>query len=62
MGKQGYFLHVSTNKEQTAVYYKDENGHIAPIKDKEKGYLGEHKFGTSCFSFWLFPLPEALKK
>jgi hypothetical protein len=62
MGKQGYFLHASTHKEQTAVYYKDENGHIAPIKDKEKGYLGEHKFGTSSFSFWLLPLPEALKK
>ena len=32
------------------------------IKDKEKGYLGEHKFGTSSFCFWILPLPEALKK
>jgi predicted amidohydrolase len=62
MGKEGYFLHASTDKDQTGVFYKDENGHIAPIKEKEKGYLGEHKVGRGNVSFWLLPLPEALQQ
>jgi hypothetical protein len=55
MGNQGYFLHASSDPNQTHVYHKDKAGSINVLLGDE--YLGDVESDAGRLHFWLLPLP-----